>query len=88
MLSQLTKDGTGKYEKTINNAVIVLENDPLLKGRIVTDEFANCGMVLGRMPWDQREEKRRWKDVGRCRILPLCGGVLRPLQDGTSWTTR
>ena len=62
-LSQLTKDGTGKYEKTINNAVIVLENDPLLKGRIVTDEFANCGMVLGRMPWDQREEKRRWKDV-------------------------
>lgn len=27
------------------------------------DEFANCGMVLGRMPWDQREEKRRWKDV-------------------------
>lgn len=43
--------------------MIVLENDPLLKGRIVTDEFANCGMVLGRMPWDQREEKRRWKDV-------------------------
>ena len=62
-LSQLTKDGTGKYEKTINNAVIVLENDPLLKGRIVTDEFANCGMVLGRVPWDKREEKRRWKDV-------------------------
>ncbi|MFR4441497.1 MAG: VapE domain-containing protein, partial [Hungatella sp.] len=62
-LSRLTKDGNGKYEKTINNAVIVLENDPLLKGRIVTDEFASCGMVLGRVPWDQREEKRRWKDV-------------------------
>ena len=62
-LSRLTKDGNGRYEKTINNAVIVLENDPLLKGRIVTDEFASCGMVLGRVPWDQREEKRRWKDV-------------------------
>ena len=62
-LSRLTKDGNGKYEKTINNAVVVLENDPLLKGRIVTDEFASCGMVLGRVPWDQREEKRRWKDV-------------------------
>ena len=62
-LSRLTKDGNGKYEKTINNTVVVLENDPLLKGRIVTDEFASCGMVLGRVPWDQREEKRRWKDV-------------------------
>ncbi len=62
-LSRLTKDGNGKYEKTINNAVLVLENDPLLKGKIVTDEFASCGMTLGRLPWDQREEKRRWKDV-------------------------
>ncbi|WP_418482678.1 VapE domain-containing protein [Frisingicoccus sp.] len=62
-LSRLTKDGNGKFEKTINNAVIILENDPLLKGKIVTDEFASCGMVLGRLPWDLRDEKRRWKDV-------------------------
>lgn len=62
-LPRLTKDGNGRYEKTINNAVIVLENDPLLKGRIVTDEFASCGMVLGKLPWDMRDEKRRWKDV-------------------------
>ena len=62
-LPKLTKDSQGRYEKTINNAVVVLENDPLLKGRIVTDEFASCGMILGRVPWDQREEKRRWKDV-------------------------
>lgn len=59
----LTKDASGRFEKTINNAVIILENDPLLKGRIVTDEFASCGMVLGRVPWDERDEKRRWKDV-------------------------
>ena len=62
-LPRLTKDGNGRYEKTINNAVIVLENDPLLKGRIVTDEFASCGMALGKLPWDMRDEKRRWKDV-------------------------
>lgn len=62
-LPKLTKDSQGRYEKTINNAVVVLENDPLLKGRIVTDEFASCGMILGRVPLDQREEKRRWKDV-------------------------
>ena len=43
--------------------MLVLENDPLLKGRIVTDEFASCGLALGALPWDAREEKRRWKDV-------------------------
>ncbi|MFR2646658.1 MAG: VapE domain-containing protein [Blautia coccoides] len=59
----MTKDGNGRFEKTINNAVLVLENDPLLKGKIVTDEFASCGMVLGRVPWNARDEKRRWKDV-------------------------
>lgn len=59
----LTKDGNGKIEKTIANVTLVLENDPLLKGKIVIDKFASCGMVLGALPWDQREEKRRWKDV-------------------------
>ena len=43
--------------------MLVLENDPLLKGKIVTDEFASCGMAMGRLPWDSRDEKRRWKDV-------------------------
>lgn len=62
-LSRLSKDGNGRYEKTINNVVIVLENDPLLKGKIVTDEFASCGMTLGRLPWDLRDEKRRWTDT-------------------------
>lgn len=62
-LIRLTKDANNRYEKTINNAVIVLENDPLLKGKIVTDEFASCGMTLGKLPWDNRDEKRRWKDV-------------------------
>ncbi len=52
-----------KSKKPSNNAGNVLENDPLLKGKIVMDEFASCGIVLGALPWDQREEKRRWKDV-------------------------
>lgn len=60
---RLTKDGNNRLEKTINNMVLILENDPLLKGRIVTDEFASCGMALGKLPWDQRDEKRRWRDV-------------------------
>lgn len=62
-IGHMTKDGNGRFEKTINNAVLVLENDPLLKGKIVTDEFASCGMALGKLPWSSEEGKRRWKDV-------------------------
>lgn len=60
---RLAVDGNGNYKKTINNAVTVLENDPLLKGKIAIDEFSSCGMVLGAVPWDGREERHRWTDV-------------------------
>lgn len=62
-IEKLTKDGNGGIEKTINNAVIVLENDPLIKGKIAVDEFANCCMVLDSLPWDPRPHKRRWCDA-------------------------
>lgn len=62
-IGRMTKDGNGRFEKTINNVVLILENDPLLKGKIATDEFASCGMVLGRLPWNAKDEKRRWEDV-------------------------
>lgn len=61
-VSNLTHDGNGRIEKTINNAVIILQNDPHLKGKIVTDEFASCGLVLGSLPWSRESKKRRWKD--------------------------
>lgn len=60
---KLTRDGNGRVEKTIANVTLVLENDPLLKGKIVTDEFASCGMTTGGLPWDLHSGKRRWKDV-------------------------
>lgn len=62
-ISRLEVDGNNNYKKTINNTVLVLENDPNLKRKIATDEFASCGMVLGAVPWDAREEKHRWGDV-------------------------
>lgn len=62
-LSSLAVDGNGNYQKTVNNAVIVLQNDPLLKGKIVTDEFANRGLVLGALPWNQEPGKRLWSDA-------------------------
>lgn len=60
---KLTRDRNGHVEKTIANVTLVLENDPLLKDKIVTDEFASCGMTTGGLPWDLHSGKRRWKDV-------------------------
>lgn len=62
-MKKLSVDGSGNYQKSINNLILILQNDPLIKGKIVTDEFAGCGLVLGATPWDPREEKRRWRDT-------------------------
>lgn len=62
-ISQLAVDGKGNYKKTVNNVILVLQNDPLLKGRIVTDEFAGRGLVLGAVPWNRCTEKRLWTDT-------------------------
>lgn len=61
-ISSLEVDGNGNYKKTVNNVILVLQNDPLLKGRIVTDEFAGRGLVLGAMPWNPVTERRQWTD--------------------------
>jgi len=54
---------TGRPAKTTDNALIILENDPLLRGKIAYDEFAVRGMVLGSLPWDPRPERRQWTDI-------------------------
>ncbi len=62
-LGQLAVDGNGNYKKTVNNIILVLQNDPLLKGKIVTDEFAGRGLVLGALPWNREDGKRLWTDT-------------------------
>ncbi len=54
---------TGTPAKTMDNICIILENDPLLKGKFGLDEFANRGVVLGPLPWDKRTERRVWSDT-------------------------
>lgn len=61
-ITLLAQDDSGKYKKTINNLIIILQNDPQLKGRIITDEFANRGLVNGAMPWNPQKGKRWWTD--------------------------
>lgn len=54
---------TGLPAKTTNNLLIIFENDPLLKGKIAFDEFANRAIVKGAVPWDKNTEQRQWGDL-------------------------
>lgn len=53
---------TGAVKSTINNVLIILEHDPLLKGKFALNEFASRGEVLGALPWDSRTKRRLWDD--------------------------
>lgn len=53
---------TGVPIKTVDNVLIILENDPLLKDKIAFDEFSEQIISVGSLPWDNREQKRCWCD--------------------------
>ena len=53
---------TGAIKSTINNVLIILEHDPMLKGKFALNEFASRGEVLGSLPWDTRTKRRLWDD--------------------------
>ncbi|MEA5048421.1 MAG: virulence-associated E family protein [Eubacteriales bacterium] len=58
-----TSPTTGTPEKTVDNVLIILEHDPMLRDKIVFDEFANRGLTLGALPWDSRVARRQWTDT-------------------------
>ncbi len=65
----LSVDKSGNYRKTINNLVVILQHDPKLAGKIVTDEFAGCGLALGTLPWSEADTRRRWTDTDDAGVL-------------------
>lgn len=75
---KLAKSKNGQIEKTINNVVLILRHDRLLKDKFAVDEFSSCGMVMGKVPWNKKPEKRRWTDVdyaGIYQYLELMYGI-------------
>ena len=66
-LSKLERNEEGRIQKTINNIVLILENDPNLKDKIAIDIFSNRGLVFGKLPWDRHydasKEHRDWSEV-------------------------
>lgn len=53
---------TGTIKATIDNIWLILENDPLLKGKFALNEFAGRGEILGDLPWSTFEKRRGWTD--------------------------
>ena len=52
----------GELNSTIKNFRIIIENEPLLKGKIAYNEFSNRAVVLGRLPWRKEGNKSDWED--------------------------
>ena len=53
----------GAIKQTIDNIRIILDNDPLLKGRFALNKFAGRGEVLGPLPWEANGKRRLWSDT-------------------------
>lgn len=58
---QVTQQGAIKA--TIDNICIILDNDPLLKGKFALNAFAGRGEVLGPLPWEANGKRRLWSDT-------------------------
>ena len=54
---------TGDVRPTIDNVLIILEHDPLLKGRFALNKFAGMGEVLDQLPWTDNAGRRLWTDT-------------------------
>lgn len=54
---------TGFPKATIDNIRIILEYDPLLKGKFALNQFAGRGEVLGAVPWSVDGKRRLWSDT-------------------------
>lgn len=64
-LKLMDVDKRGSYKPTIANVVLILQNDPDLKGRIALNEFSHRTMIRKSLPWHTLEnevEGDSWKD--------------------------
>jgi predicted P-loop ATPase len=50
----LDLDRKGVVRPSINNVAVILENDPALKDKFVTDAFRNKKMIVGKLPWHRK----------------------------------
>ena len=59
---------SGKLQCTISNIILILENDPALKGHIVHDLFAGFDGVVGGLPWNKKATQWTDSDDANLRV--------------------
>lgn len=59
----LERTKQGELKSTIKNVFTVLKYDPLLRGKLRYDAFANKAFVLPGVPWGAIQEEHHWQDV-------------------------
>lgn len=62
-LEGLTYTEQGKLRSTISNFLLIIENEPLLKGKIAYNEFSNRAVVIGPLPWRSKDNRSDWNDT-------------------------
>lgn len=62
-IKNLEINGDGKVLSTSNNVMLILANDPLLKGAFQKDDFSNRIYVLRETPWKSGNDKRDFSDT-------------------------
>lgn len=60
-LKKLDYDRKGILKNTIDNAVIILENDPRVAGKMIYNEFSNRAIITDKLPWTDHIN-RDWTD--------------------------
>jgi putative DNA primase/helicase len=60
-LEEMDVDSKGNYKSTIENCLLVLNNDPMLRGQLMYDEFTKRFMIRKRLPW--RKPKNRYDQI-------------------------
>ena len=62
-LLKLKRDKNGTPESDVYNCLVVLKQDPTLKGKIRLDEFAHRLVVIDDLPWRGKDETPYWTDT-------------------------
>ena len=58
-----TNKKTGQNKSTINNILMILDNDPRLKDKFKLNQFAGRGEIRGKLPWASKTNRRLWSDT-------------------------
>lgn len=63
--ASLSRNQNGQIRETIDNALIILNGDPRLRGRFALNDFSGRGEILGTapLPWESETKRRMWSDT-------------------------